>query len=150
MPELRVAFETEFRKAYLEGGLDSPFERHEVTAEDVLKLPEVAKAYEELLEESFIFNKQGDFENSFEKKFEWGLVEVQTDVRNGKVVSAKVFSDSLLPELIQKVEKRLNEGDISYTKDGFRRLREVDVRELPAAAVRHLDELTEWVVSCIE
>lgn len=150
VPQIQEALVQEFRNQYLEDPRLNPFEHLDVSREEALGVPEVASAYHDLRDTNFIFNKQGEFTNSFEKKFDWGLVDVNFDVKNGKIVSAMIYSDSLVPEFIHSVEKRLREGDVEYSKNGIRKILDLDLRALPHTSSRHLEELVTWVADCIE
>ena len=61
------------------------------------------------------------FSHSLEKRFDWGSVDINLQVEAGVVTQAKVFSDSLYPDFID----RLNEAfvGVKYGLDGLPELR---------------------------
>lgn len=147
--KLKLAFEIEFKKHYLEGDC-SAYERIEVSHADALGVPEVRRAYDELTDKNFIFDKLDEFENQFEHKFQWGLVEVRLDVKARRVARAKVFSDSLVPDFIARLESRLNQGDIEYSQKGFRSLEAMDLQGLPEAARGYAGEVARWLSEAMD
>lgn len=110
-----------------------------------MSIPEVQTAYDEMRNPDFIFNKQDEFENTFTIKFDWGLVEVNTNVKLRKIVKAKLFSDCLVPEFIERLEARLNKGDIEYSRAGLEALSDFDFHELPAQCKNWLAEFKGWL-----
>ena len=57
----------------------------------------------ELSSDEWIFGRRIDFTDSFGKRFGWGEIELCFEVSGGMVKSCKVFSDSMDPELADRV-----------------------------------------------
>lgn len=51
----------------------------------------------------FVFGKNISFSNTIEARFDWGGIELQLDVKGGKIVAAKVYSDAMDYEFTEKI-----------------------------------------------
>ena len=58
------------------------------------------------------FGKSPSFSHSLEHKFGWALVDVQLEVANGVVARGRVYSDCLVPSLIDALEDELAAGAV--------------------------------------
>ena len=116
----------------------------------MLKIPEVLKMSQELQLASFVFNSKSSFGNVFEKKFDWGLVEVNLDINGGLVKNCKIYSDCLIPEFILRIEKNLNNGKIEYSKNGFAGISGYKVSDIDEVCEKYLTEFCEWMQTNFE
>lgn len=53
----------------------------------------------------WLYGKKLDFQYELSRRFSWGEVQIQLQVENGKIIDARVYSDSLKPELIEALPK---------------------------------------------
>eukprot|EP00769_Ergobibamus_cyprinoides_P004311 gnl/Ergobibamus_cyprinoides/596.p1 GENE.gnl/Ergobibamus_cyprinoides/596~~gnl/Ergobibamus_cyprinoides/596.p1 ORF type:complete len:288 (+),score=91.22 gnl/Ergobibamus_cyprinoides/596:220-1083(+) len=53
------------------------------------------------------FGHSPDFSHELEHKFDWGLVTIHLDVVGGRVCRARVFSDALVPAVVDELEMSL-------------------------------------------
>jgi len=74
---------------------------------DLEHLPALAEHYALQQDWNWRFGATPDFEHLLEARFDWGLVDVHLDTRKGHVVAARVFSDTLHPDMIDLVMERL-------------------------------------------
>lgn len=66
----------------------------------------------------FIFGKNISFSDIIETQFEWGCLEIQLQVKAGKITAAKVYTDAMDYDLAEKIQTVLiginyNKSDIS-------------------------------------
>lgn len=69
--------------------------------------PEFQKILSQLTDWEWRFGRTPQFSHTLEKKFDWGLVEVNLDVKDGVIRSTKIFSDCLIPDIVQRWEAAL-------------------------------------------
>ncbi|MEM7784375.1 MAG: lipoate--protein ligase, partial [Planctomycetota bacterium] len=92
------------------------------------------------------FGKALDFSHVLEERFQWGGVDVHLDVHRGMIRSAKIFSDSLFPELMEAVASRLT--SCRYEPQVL----SAEVQRIADENQNHqdeLDELAHWLKSAI-
>ena len=56
------------------------------------------------------FGQTPEFKIGLEKKFNWALIDAQLNVEKGIIVSGKIFSDCLVPFLIDTINDELAPG----------------------------------------
>lgn len=95
-----------------------------VTIDDPLEYnPKAKEVYEKLTDKDWVFGQSPSFSNNLEEKFPWGLIDLHLEVaRGGKIEKAKVFSDCLVPDFIDKLEEELNKKSYAYSKESFDKL----------------------------
>lgn len=57
--------------------------------------------------DEWIYGTKISFTNEFEKRFKWGGITFQFEVKGKNITSARVFSDSLYPNFITRLESEL-------------------------------------------
>lgn len=67
------------------------------------ELPGFEAAYESQQNWNWNFGKSLDFSHVFDERFVWGGIEIHLDVHRGNVRSAKVYTDSLQPDILVEV-----------------------------------------------
>jgi Bacterial lipoate protein ligase C-terminus len=54
-----------------------------------------------------------------ETRFDWGNIDVYVVVRGGLITGAKVYSDCLVPDIIDAVNDELNSKHYTYSSEGI-------------------------------
>lgn len=105
---------------------------------------EIAAKY---LDWDWRFGTSPAFTHTLEKRFDWGTIDLNLQVEGGVVKEAKVFSDSLYPDFID----RLNAAFIGlkYGPEGLveLRMRVQDCSEAPLP--QYIEDLTTWLHSAM-
>ena len=109
-----------------------------------LETEEIAGKY---LDWEWRFGSSPAFSHSLEKRFDWGTIDLNMQVEAGVVTGAKIFSDSLYPDFID----RLNTAfvGIKYGPEGLAdlRLRLQDCTEVPFP--QYIEDLACWLHSAM-
>ncbi len=95
MAALRAAFEEEY-------GLPSEYLGwEELPADDIEERTERFSSWE------WLYGRKLDFQYEMETRFEWGSLNLQFQVKSGIVEDVTVYSDSLCPEIIERLPECL-------------------------------------------
>jgi len=86
--------------------------RRTLSVSELDRIPQLMQIYERYSEWEWRFGKSPSFSHSLEHKFGWALVDVQLEVANGVVARGRVYSDCLLPSLIDALEDELAAGAV--------------------------------------
>lgn len=81
--------------------------KSQVLKEGELDWGEIRALYEKYSSWDWIYGKKFEFQYEISKRFTWGQVDIQFNVDSGKITEVVVYSDSLSPEVIQKIPERL-------------------------------------------
>lgn len=60
------------------------------------------------------FGETPTFTNSFERKFDWALVDLELNVEKGRITRGRACSDCLVPTFIDELNEILASGEITY------------------------------------
>ena len=92
-----------------------------------------------------------EFTNNIEKWFPWGTVDIYLKVIAGKIVTGKIYSDSLVPELIDDINNELNSKHYSYTHEGLGDLKDVLLFKHQTDSQKSLiiNDISEWMTKDI-
>lgn len=130
------------------------FNAHGATCEveylnhDVIsKIPELKKAYEFFSDWNWRFGESPQFNHQMTEKFDWGMMEVHLDVHKAHVENVAIFSDSLHPEMIEELNKKLL--NIPYTPEAFSKAIDEVGNELPMI-MDYMDEFKSWIIGEIK
>lgn len=63
--------------------------------------------YEELLHWDWQYGKTLPFTHHLEEYFSWGSIDIHLDVKEGRIHTVEIFSDSLFPDFIEKLKATL-------------------------------------------
>ena len=74
---------------------------------DLEAIPSLAAYYEQQSDWHWRFGETPDFAITLQTRFAWGLVDVHLDTGGGRITAARVFSDSLRPDMIDRVNEAL-------------------------------------------
>ena len=72
---------------------------------EMLEEPGVREIHSKLTDDNWIYNEHSAFSNTLEHKFPWGYFEFNFEVKNGKIVKTKIYSDCLFPDFVSEIEK---------------------------------------------
>jgi lipoate-protein ligase A len=141
----------EFALEYLEDPATSLEER--VIDDDHIDSIEACRTIKSsMTDPEFLYGKSSEFSNSFEKRFDWGVVDFNADVRSGVIEQCKIYSDSLFPDLIDALQAEFAKGVYRYQR---RQIDEIRDNVLGAtggdkAMGEALEEVCEWIKEMIE
>jgi lipoate---protein ligase len=60
-----------------------------------------------LSSKEWIYGENPKFKIQLENRFEWGIMDVNINSENGKIVDIVIYSDSLVPDLISELMNKL-------------------------------------------
>lgn len=149
IPEINQNIITEFKKSYLQES-DSIFVSNEMSEHEMLQIKEVREMAQSLQDENFVFNSRSTFMVVFEHKFSWGLVEVNLNISEGVISECKIYSDCLIPEFIFELENKIGRNNVEYSKNGFEKIRKIEVSQIDESCSRLLLEFSDWMISNLQ
>jgi lipoate-protein ligase A len=79
----------------------------ELGPEDLNKEPKLLAYYEKLKDWNWRFGETPQFTHHLSERFEWGGIDIHLDSHKGLIERARVFSDTIYPELIETLEEAL-------------------------------------------
>jgi hypothetical protein len=104
--DIAISLKNSFEDAYQNKSYDLDIKINE-------KITSLASLWQS---EKYIFGKWKDFSPLFTASFDWGYVELELDIKNGKISDLLISSDSLHPISIELAKKLLtgkNTNDIN-------------------------------------
>lgn len=107
------------------------------------KMDSLKTRYEHQSSWDWNFGHSPNFEVKFDEYLSWGFIEIHLNSEHAKISSAKVFSDSLFPDLIEAFEASLK--DCPFTKNGIETAIRSTAKKFPAYT-EALQELSNWLV----
>ena len=143
-----------FSKTFLKGLQNSPIFADEAYFRTH---PDFEEFFAKISDEKYIFNASRDYLNEFSrkltKKFAWGLVEANLDVREGKLVRVKFFGDMLTFGLPELIEREVELRKPFYSSNALRRFKAevaegVESQELREQFANVLDWMADEEESC--
>ncbi|KAM9993431.1 hypothetical protein ACTFIZ_011394 [Dictyostelium cf. discoideum] len=103
----------EFCKMY---GNDN-VEVEELTVSDLERIPSLKETYETLQKWDWRFGNSPEFEHQFEKRFDWGTIDINMNVTKSIIEKVKIYSDSLNPTMIEVLSNNLL--GMKYNEEGI-------------------------------
>ena len=67
----------------------------DIDAEQLLKIPDVKKIYEDSSSDEYLYGKNIKYNKTVSEKFSWGFIELFLDIENNKIVNISVNTDCL-------------------------------------------------------
>ena len=113
--------------------------------------PKVGDIVKKWSDPSWVLGQSPEFTDQLETRFPWGGIELCLNVENGKISTAKTFSDTLQPELIDDLNAELNSKHYNYSVEGFRELAD-NLRfkhSENAVFVQQIEDLLQWISKTI-
>lgn len=130
--------------------------RRMLTVSELKQIPELMAIYERYDEWEWRFGESPSFSHSLEHKFDWALVDVHVDVDRGVITGGRVFSDCLVPPLIEALNEELSAGSgIAYDVPGVAELcarvraRLGDDESMRVARDEYIPQLQAWLSAAI-
>ncbi len=112
--------------------------------ETLKQIPHLNDYFENLADWDWRFGKTPNFAHHMVNRFEWGRMEVYLDTKGGKIVDLQIYSDSLLPEMVERLMQDLQ--GTHYDKAAVRERLAQTEEEMPEAA-EQLREFSEWMTT---
>lgn len=79
-----------------------------LSVSELEEIPKLMQIFKESDDWNYRFGETPNFQNSFEKKFDWALVDFSFDVEKGVIVKGQCFSDCLVPMYIDEINQILD------------------------------------------
>jgi len=81
------------------------------------KTPGLVKYFDTLKSDEWLYRKSPDFTHCLSERFDWGGIEINLDIKHGVITGVEIFTDSLYPEMIEKLENELR--DLEYNRESI-------------------------------
>eukprot|EP01116_Phalansterium_solitarium_P016284 TRINITY_DN3763_c0_g1_i5.p1 TRINITY_DN3763_c0_g1~~TRINITY_DN3763_c0_g1_i5.p1 ORF type:complete len:368 (-),score=31.46 TRINITY_DN3763_c0_g1_i5:1281-2384(-) len=114
---------------------------------ELQKKDRLAKTYETLKDWKWRFGETPEFEHNLEHRFDWGIMDVFLNSKEGVITAVKIFSDTLYPGLVDLCRDCLQGarydrvGVASALAEAKRRLLQTNEAE----AASYIDEFSRWL-----
>lgn len=122
-------------------------------AEELRRNATLLGIYRELHSWEWRYGTDPEWSTRFEGRRDWGMVDVRLDVRHGVVAAAKLYSDTLVPQVVDVVEEALNGGKVPYRAGHIAKaLSGAAKRSFPdgnVEAQRQINDLGSWLSTLI-
>lgn len=79
----------------------------ELGYQNISAIDHLQEYYQQMSDWDWRFGKSPQFEYTTSKRFEWGKLSFHFDTKNGRIQECQIFSDALIPELIEAVSEVL-------------------------------------------
>lgn len=110
----RVANLTDFESGITTGGFLKAMVKSyikEYPDAEVVQLegipPQAQSRAQEMQNWEWVYGESPQFTHSLETRFIWGIFDINFNIEEGKISKVKIFSDCLIPEFVDFVEKNL-------------------------------------------
>ena len=103
--------------------------------------------YQRLQSWDWVYGKTPNFETTLVERLPFGSIELHLDASKGVIQRAKLFTDSLLPEVVEPAD-RLLEGK-PYSSAGIRQARERHLQEVDSSHHHTVEQLYEWMAGSL-
>ena len=80
--------------------------------EQLKEIPHLQNYFDQMSDWNWRFGKTPDFAHHMAERFEWGRMEVYIDTKAGKIRDVKIYSDSLVPQMVEMLMTDLK--DVHY------------------------------------
>ena len=71
------------------------------------QMPSLTEFYQKMRAWDWVYGQTLHFTHRFTQRLSWGMVDIHLEVDGAVIVNAKIYSDSLFPDLIESVESHL-------------------------------------------
>jgi len=135
-----------FLKAYHQP-LDTTVELLQVKT--LSQIPSLQKYYNHLNDWEWRFGKTPNFQFNVETRFPWGIIDIHIQANKGTIEAVKIYSDSLVPQLIESLMRHL--VGVKYSREGIK-LACSKVKQEPFCVedqnlLGHVTQFEEWLTS---
>jgi len=112
-------------------------------ASQLEKLPNLSYYYQRMQDWDWLYGQTLEFTHQFDERLSWATVNVQLLVNHGIIQDVRVYSDSLFPELIDSLARRLK-GSV-YTTDSLIQALVPVYTEFPQLTTE-VTEFQQWLI----
>ncbi|OMJ65851.1 hypothetical protein SteCoe_37528 [Stentor coeruleus] len=107
-------------------------------------IPPLAQKKAEVLQNwDWIYGESPQFSHELETRFKWGIFDMNMEVQDGVVKKCKIFSDCLVPDFVEFVEKMMVEK--KYGNEGIDEVAD----GCPKDYAEMMQEVREWFKSSL-
>ncbi|MDY7026864.1 MAG: lipoate--protein ligase [Spirochaetota bacterium] len=110
--------------------------------EKLKTIPHLQSYFDQMSDWNWRFGKTPDFAHHMAERFEWGRMEVFIDTRAGIITGTKIYSDSLVPEMIEQLMEDLK--DIPYSCKDVKKTLGKTAEKLPQDSAQ-IEEFSGWL-----
>jgi lipoate-protein ligase A len=119
----------------------------ELTHDAIRDIPHLKAYYEKMADWQWRFGKTPRFEYEVAHRFSWGHVSFHFDTQAGHIVHTAVYSDALVPDLIEAFNTQLH--DIRFTREDMLQALENARSRFPDYS-KYISETADFLVSSLE
>lgn len=121
---------------------NSPKNIENLNHNNLKEITEINNYYNHLKSDAWRFGETPEFQHQLSERFDWGTIDLHLDTEAGKIKRAKIFSDCLDTDFIEKLEKNLHEVDYNKTEiiNQLNHLKE----NLPNSS-SHIQDIQNWL-----
>ncbi len=106
------------------------------------EITEINNYYNHLKSDAWRFGETPEFQHQLSERFDWGTIDLHLDTEAGKITRAKIFSDCLDTDFIEKLEKNLHEVD--YNKNAIISSLNLLKEKFPHA-ISNIQDIQNWL-----
>ena len=110
--------------------------------EKLKTIPHLQNYFDQMSDWNWRFGKTPDFAHHMAERFEWGRMEVFIDTKSGIITSTRIYSDSLVPEMVEQLMEDLR--DIPYSCEDVKKTLEKTAEKLPQDSSQIAD-FSRWL-----
>jgi len=114
--------------------------------EQLREIPHLQNYFDQMSDWNWRFGKTPDFAHPMTERFDWGRMEVYMDTKNGKIVETRIYSDTILPQIVEQLMKDLR--DIPYRGSSIDEALEKTMHTMPDHR-SEMEEFSAWLRSRI-
>lgn len=108
----------------------------------LIKQPKLVEHFNKMSDWNWRYGETPQFNHEFSKRFDWGGLDVHLDVHHAVIEKVQIFSDSLHPEMVEKLMERLNNSHYDKASIALA-IKSVKI-DLPMIS-DYLDEIEAWI-----
>lgn len=124
----------------------TPCEVEPLDYDTLAAIPSLKEYFEQMKEWEWRFGNTPDFNHSMENRFDWGSMDVHIHARRGRIEKAKIYSDSLFPDMVDALMAELpgHRYDPEEVKEAI-----TGVADLFPEQRKELGEFGSWLVEAL-
>jgi len=96
----------------------------EITYEDCMKEEYIKKEFEKSESWEWKYGESPMFSNNFIIRFDWGIIDMNIEVKEGIIIDGILYSDCLYSSFIEKINELIKSKKYHYSHEGFTKLGE--------------------------
>ncbi len=110
--------------------------------EQLKEIPHLQDYFDQMSDWNWRFGKTPDFAHHMAERFDWGRMEVYIDTKAGKIKDVKIYSDSLVPEMVEMLMADL-EG-VHYDPASVQKALQGTAERLPQNS-EQIAQFSDWL-----